>query len=268
MPRVSSLGLVLPLALALGGRAATAQQPAGAPPAAPSAGSAAAAPLVAPDSSPAIERPNGASLRPGTYSYQLTLNRPGSPPLPLGVRTVQVADAPMAGMPGWLIAESRSGSAVPTTDSLWVTRSDLSPQRWMATIDRTQLAVSFTPESLYAAVQSYRGRTSFRAAIPPSALLTPGMVDRVVEQLPLRVGYRASTWLLLMEQGAARALPAELAVEREERTRIGAADAECWVVVLRAGVMQERLWVSKGVPRVVRTEQTVGDGVLIAVSGS
>jgi hypothetical protein len=259
--RASSLAF----ALAVIARVATGQQPAGAPPTVTPAAPTVGAPLVAPDSSPPIERPNSALVRAATYTYQLSLTRPGSAPTPLGVRTVQVTDAPMAGVPSWLIAESRTGSAVTTTDSLWVTRTDLSPERWMATIDRTQLAASFTPDSVYAAMQSYRGRSSFSAALPPGALLTPGMVDRVVELLPLRSGYRASAWLLLMEQGAARALPAELAVEREDRTRIGASDVNCWVVVLRAGVMEERLWVSKDAPRVVRTEQTVGGGVVVGV---
>jgi hypothetical protein len=262
--RASSLAL----ALTISARLATAQQPTAAPPTATPTAPTVGSPLVAPDSSPAIERLNGASIRAATYTYQQTLTRSGAAPMPLGVRTVQVSDAAMAGVPGWLIAESRTGSAVSTTDSLWVTRADLSPERWMATIDRTQLAASFTPDSVYAAVQSYRGRSSFSAGLPPGALLTPGMVDRVVELLPLRPGYRASAWLLLMEQGAARALPAELVVEREERTRIGANEVNCWVVRLHAGVMEERLWVSKDVPRVVRTEQTVGGGVVVGVIAS
>jgi hypothetical protein len=253
------------IALALLARVATAQQPVGASPTATPTAPTVGTPLVGPDSSPPIERPNGALLRAVTYAYQLTLTRPGAAPTTLGVRTVQVTDAPMAGVPGWLIAESRTGSAVATTDSLWVTRSDLAPERWMATIDRTQLAASFTPDSVYAAVQSYRGRSSFSAGLPAGALLTPGMVDRVVEVLPLRSGYRASAWLLLIEQGAVRALPAELAVEREERTRIGATDVNCWVVLLRAGVMEERLWVSKDAPRVARTEQAAGGGVVVGV---
>jgi hypothetical protein len=35
------------------------------------------------------------------------------------------------------------------------------------------------------------------------------------------------------------------------------------VVVLRAGAIEERLWVSKESPRVVRTEQPAAGGVLV-----
>jgi hypothetical protein len=152
---------------------------------------------------------------------------------------------------------------VPTSDSLWVARADLTPTRWIATIDRSQLGASFTHDSLFGGLQTYQGRSSFSSAIPPGALITPGMVDQIVMLLPLRVGYRASASLLLIEQGAARALPAEIMVVREERMRVGTGEVDCWLVALRAGVMEERLWVAKDSPRVVRTEQTSTGGVLV-----
>jgi hypothetical protein len=78
--------------------------------------------------------------------------------------------------------------------------------------------------------------------------------------LPLHAGYRAAASLILVDQGAPRALPAELSVEREERIRTSAGDADCWVVLLRAGAMEERLWVDKARRLVVRTEQVSSSG--------
>ncbi|HEV7994470.1 MAG TPA: hypothetical protein VGP25_21790 [Gemmatimonadaceae bacterium] len=222
------------------------------------------APLVAPDSIAPFERPNGTLIHPALYVYQLSLIRNGVQ-TPLGTRTVEVTDASAGGVPGWLIAERRTGSAVPTSDSLWVTRADLTPERWAATIDHAQLGVSFTRDSAFGAVQSYRGRASFAAAVPPGALLTGGMVERVIELLPLRDGYRAAASLLLFDLATPRALDAEIFVERSERTRIGSADVDCWVVTLRAGVLEQRLWVSRQSPRVVRTEQATAGGVLVGV---
>jgi hypothetical protein len=222
------------------------------------------APLVAPESIATYARPNGALVRPATYVYQLSLVRNGVS-TPLGQRTVEVSEANSGGVPGWLIAERRTGSAVVTTDSLWVDRVDLSPKRWAATIDRAQLAVAFTPDSAFGAVQSYRGRASFAAAVPNGALLTGGMVERVIELLPLRDGYRAAASLLLFDLATPRALDAEILVERSERTRVGASDVDCWVVILRAGVLEERLWVTRDAPRVVRTEQATQGGVISAV---
>jgi hypothetical protein len=242
-------------------RASGAQQPVGGVGSAP----AAATPLVAPDSIAPFARPNGTLLRPATYEYQLSLVR-GGVTTPLGQRVVEVSDANVGGVPGWLIAERRVGTAVPTTDSLWVSRNDLVPERWAATIDRARLAVAFTRDTAFGAVQSYRGRASFAAAVPPSVLLTGGMVERVIELLPLRDGYRAAASLLLFDLSTPRALDAELAVERSERTRIGSADLDCWVVVLRAGVLEQRLWVTRDAPRVVRTEQATQGGVLVSIT--
>jgi hypothetical protein len=63
--------------------------------------------------------------------------------------------------------------------------------------------------------------------------------------------------------GTPRALPAELVVEREERIRTPSGDADCWVVVVRAGVMEERLWVDKARRIVVRTEQATAMGRVV-----
>jgi hypothetical protein len=223
-----------------------------------------AASLVAPDSIAPFERPDGALLRPATYVYQLSLVR-GAVSLPLGQRVVEVSPANVGGQPGWLIAERRTGSAVPTSDSLWVRRDDLTPERWAATIDRAQLGVAFTRDSAFGAVQSYRGRASFAAAVPSDALLTGGMVERVIELLPLRGGYHAAASLLLFDLATPRALDAEILVERSERTRVGSTEVDCWIVVLRAGVLEQRLWVTRQSPRVVRTEQATQGGVLVGV---
>jgi hypothetical protein len=91
------------------------------------------------------------------------------------------------------------------------------------------------------------------------------MVERIIELLPLREGYRAGTSLLLFDLGTPRALEGEVVVERAERVRVGASEIDCWVVALRAGVMEQRLWVSRDAPRVVRTEQTLPTGILSAL---
>jgi hypothetical protein len=89
------------------------------------------------------------------------------------------------------------------------------------------------------------------------------MTERVIELLPLRVGYHALASLLLLDNGTPRVLPAELIVERDERARIGTKDVDCHVVLLRAGSIEERLWLSTSDRRVVRTEQRTASGVVI-----
>ena len=164
-----------------------------------------------------------------------------------------------------MLAESRTGTRVETRDSLLVARADLSPVSWSASTARAQLGVSFTADSAFVAMQSYQGRASFTTVLPRGALLTPAMVERIVELLPLRAGYRSGAALLMFDTGSPRVMPAELAVDREEQLERRDGAVDCWVVTLRAGVLEERLWVAKATSRVVRTEQATSSGLLTAV---
>lgn len=222
----------------------------------------ATAPSAPADAALPLQRPDGAAMRASATTFRLSLLRDAGPTA-LGTRTVEVSEVMLGGAPVWLIAERRGGSAVPTTDSLWLTRNDLTPLRWVATVDRTQLAASFSHDSIFGAMQSYAGRASFAAPILAGALVTPGMTERMIELLPLSAGYHAEASLVLVDQGTPRALPAEITVEREERTRTPVGDADCWVVALRAGAMEERLWVDKARRVVVRTEQRTSAGTVV-----
>lgn len=216
------------------------------------------------ESLPPFARPNGLLLRAGSFVYHLSARR-DTLVTPLGQRTVVVSEAVFAGAPSWLIAESRTGTAVTTSDSLYLARSDLSPGRWIASNGKALLASSFGRDSMYVAMESYQGRASFVTALPPGALLTPGMVERIVELLPLEIGFRTGATIVFFELGTPRAIPAELRVDQEETLVLPDRTVECWVVLLRAGMLEERLWVSKESPRVVKTEQATGAGILTAV---
>ena len=221
-------------------------------------------PSVAMDSLASFERPNGALMRPGTLLYALSLVKPAGDVVPLGVRTVVVSDAAIGGHAGWLIADARTGTVVPTSDSVFLARADLMVERWSASIGRSQLGASFTRDSAFGAVQTYQGRTSFSIAVPPNVLPSAASLERVLELLPLRDGYRATASLLLVEGGAPRVVPAEILVERLEGVAIGGQTVEAWRVALRWEAMQQRLWVTRADSRVVRTEQALSSGVLVS----
>jgi hypothetical protein len=223
-----------------------------------------APPSVSPDGVAYFARPNGSLLRADRRVYQLTLKR-DTATIPLGIRTVAVTESMLGGVPGWLIAESRTGTPVATSDSLFLKRADLTPQRWAAAIGRAQLAVSFTPDSMFAALQDYRGRASFSAAVPTGALITPGMIERVVEMLPLASGYQSAATVVQVESGTPRAVPASIAVVGTENVFLPDRMVDCWVVVVRAQTTETRLWVSRDAARVVKSEQLTSGGVLTGV---
>jgi hypothetical protein len=219
----------------------------------------------APDTLASFERPNGAILRAGTLVYQLSLAKSTGGVTSLGTRTVVVSESSLAGSAGWLIAEARRGTAVETTDSVSLARADLAPQRWMATMGTAQLGASFTHDSAFGAISTYQGRASFVIAVPPDALLSGGMVERIIEMLPLRVGYRAAATLVLVPGATPQLVRAEIDVDREATIDVAGRPIDCWVVALRAGAIEERLWVSKNASRVMRVEQALADGVLVSM---
>ncbi len=217
------------------------------------------------DSIPIFERPNGSLMRTGALTYALSLTKPTGQVVPLGTRSVSVSETTIGGTQGWLVAEARTGTVVESTDSVTLARADLSPERWSATIGRSRMGASFTRDSMFGAIETYQGRSSFALALPPGSLLSAGMVERVIELLPLRIGYRASASLVIVDGASPRVLPAEIVVDREERADVGRCGVDCWLVSIRAGAVEQRLWVSKDGSRVMRVEQIVADGVLSSV---
>ena len=220
------------------------------------------APVV--DSLPPFERPNGSLLRAGTLTYALSLLKPDGQTTPLGTRVVAVTDGALGGAPGWLIAEARRGTVVETTDSVYLARGDLTPERWTATIGRAQLGASFSRDSMFGAVDNYQGRMSFAVPVPAGALLSGSMLERIVELLPLRAGYRAGASLVLVDGTAPRGIPVEIHVDGEDRANVGGRAVRCWLVAVRGSGIELRLWVSREGARVVRSEQSTAGGVLVS----
>ena len=218
-------------------------------------------PTAVTDSAGYYARPNGMLMHPDTASYGLELRRDTSL-IPLGVRTVSVSESMTGGVPDWLVAESRTGTAIATYDSLHLRRADLTPIRWTARNGVSQLAVSFTNDSMFAALQDYQGRGSFAAGIPPGALVTPAMVDRLLALVPLSSGYRSGASLVNIEAGGPQAVPATITVEGEQQVMLGAQPVDSWVVVLRTPTTEKRYWVQKTPQRVVKTERQTAAGTL------
>jgi hypothetical protein len=224
----------------------------------------AVAPTAVTDSAGYFARPNGMLMHPDTATYTLELRR-DTLLIPLGVRTVTVSESMLGGIPDWLVAESRTGTAIATYDSLHLRRADLAPVRWTARNGVSQIAVSFTADSMFAALQDYQGRGSFGAGLPPGALVTPAMVDRLLALVPLAVGYRSGASLVNIEERGPQAVAATLSVEGEEQVMLGAQVVDCWVVVLRTPTTEKRYWVQKSPQRVVKTERQIANGTLTEI---
>ena len=153
---------------------------------------------------------------PGRSTFRSTRSQRRRTVTPLGTRTVTVAESQLGGMPGWVDRRARDGyRGADARLASWLTRADLAPERWVATIGNAQMAASFIAGLVFGAIQSYQGRASFVLGVSrqPAA---QRMTERLFELLPLR-GLSCAASLLLLDGGTPARLPAELLVEREER---------------------------------------------------
>jgi hypothetical protein len=187
----------------------------------------------------------------------LTLARDGAVQ-PLGQQTISFTDATYAGAPSWLILEARDGGGVPALDSLVVARHRLTPLHWGASIGQARLAAEFTRDSLYGATSSPLGRKSLIGPAPRGVIASEGMLDGLLRLLPIELGWSSDATLLVADVNGTRLVAGQLIVEREETVTVPAGTFESFVVALRTGNGEKRLWVSKEDRMVVRSTQVLG----------
>jgi hypothetical protein len=195
-------------------------------------------------------------LRPTRHVYELSMSRDGATQ-PLGWQTISLSDATYAGAPSWLILESRMGGGIPGLDSLVVSRDALAPLHWGASTGLAKLAAEFTGDTLYGATSSPLGKRSLVAPAPRGVIASEGMLDNLLQLAPLDYGWAAEATLLVADVAGTRLVAAHLTAEREEEVTVPAGTFASWVVSLRTGQGEKRIWVSKEPRLIVKSVQTL-----------
>jgi len=212
-------------------------------------------------------RPTAATLRPGQFVYQMTLERDVSS-LVIGTRTVTVAQSSYAGSPAWLMVESRAGQGVDAVDSLYATMDSLRPIHWGSVQGPSRLAAEFRGDSAFGATAVPGGRRSVITAVPAGTLVSSAMLETVLRGLPLSVAWEDSALTLSITPASNALVPTRLSVIGEDRVRVPAGMFECWVVAVHAGDQGRGLyWVTKSDPIVVRSAldvPTLGGAQLVS----
>lgn len=193
-------------------------------------------------------------LRPARYSYELAVTRDGLAQ-PLGQQTISFTDATYAGTPSWLILEARDGGGVAGLDSVLASRDRLEPLHWGASIGQARLAAEFTRDTLYGATSSPLGRRSLVGPAPRGVIASEGMLDGLLQLVPIDDDWTADATLLVADLTGTRLVAARLAVDREEEVTVPAGTFRSWVVSLRTGNGDKWLWVSKDHRIVVKSSQ-------------
>lgn len=197
-------------------------------------------------------RVSAAALHAGQFLYQTVLERDAST-TPLGSRTVSNTLTTYAGMPAWLMFETRTGAGIPASDSLIADTASLQPIHWNSQVGQARLGLEFRGDTAFGATTAPAGRRSIVAALPPGTIVSPAMLETELRLLPLAPGWRDSTTTLSVLLGATALLPTQLSVIGEDRVQVPAGSFDCWVVSVRAASAHGLYWVTKSDPIVVRS---------------
>jgi hypothetical protein len=191
-------------------------------------------------------------LRPGEFVYQTTLERDASTTT-LGVRTVTISRTTYAGVPSWLLLETRTGDGIPAADSVFADLTTLRAIHWSSSQGQARVAAEFRGDSVFGATSAPQGKRSIVAAVPGGTLVSAAMLETELRLLPLQSTWEDSTTMLTVTTGTNAVLPTRIAVIGEDRVSVPAGAFDCWVVSVRADVAKGLYWVTKQDPVVVRS---------------
>lgn len=178
----------------------------------------------------------------------------------LGQREVTLDSASYAGVPGWLLVETRSG-VVPAAESLYLA-PELRPIHWSSALGPARLGVEFVGDSIYGATTSPMGKQNIVMAGRPDLLVSGPMVETLIPLLPLTSIWTDSVGVLAVDATTSAVLPAELAIIGEENLMVDTVTQRpAWVVALRAGPRHVLYWVDKETGAALRIDQPLSDHV-------
>ena len=224
--------------------------------------SSASAPWAVAQTTPAPVTPvlsvDGTRLRPESRRFRLTVTRNGVATV-VGERMVEIRELLHGGRPAWAIVEHRSVGATPSGDSVVVTRDGLAALHWEGMAGGARLAAAFAGDTMYAALGVGAERSTLVASTGAHTILSAGMLEAVLPQLPLAVGWNATVPLLIITPAAARVVSAALVVEREERIDVPGGGFDCWVVTVRTERTARQLGVSRDGRGVIRSIERLPD---------
>lgn len=214
-------------------------------------------PPVAADTLLPIPAVDGLRVREGRLTYRMQLTLDDGTARPAGTRVVAVVPTLYAGGAAWALAEVVEGMPTEVRDSLVLQRHDLLPLHWEGVRGPARFAAEVARDTLYAAATWPTGRRTIVSGIGGPVLAGGAMLEAMVALLPLEPGWRGLARLLLVDLAGARTLPVTLAVEGVESVQVEAGRFDCWVVAVYGDRVEERLWIRRDAPVVVRRTQRV-----------
>ena len=192
------------------------------------------------------------ALRPGQYTYEMTVERDVGTTT-IGTRVITAARSMYNGTAAWLLLETRSTEGNAGTDTLFADLTALRPIHWSSIQGQARLGAEFRADTAFGATSAPSGRRSMVAVVPTGTFVSSAMLESALRLLPLHAVWEDSATTLSVTLNSNAVLPTRLSVIGDDRVRVPAGTFECWVVAVHADAGRGLYWVTKRDPMVVRT---------------
>lgn len=239
---------LLLLAGMLAAPALAAQQPAQQPAQAPPAESQldVAEPLVAPPS---------ASLASGSWSYRIQLSRRGQT-IDLARRTLTVGPDPSDSSVLLLVDDTDARGQV-TSDSLFLSRDGLRPQRRSAAMGPVRIALTFASDSIRGLMTAAGGEPlTVSLPVVPGLVANGAMLESLFTVAPLADGWAATAVQVAPGPTGTALAPATFRVMAADSVTVPAGTFAVWKLVGTAGGAEQWLWLDRASGRLVRSQMS------------
>jgi hypothetical protein len=191
-----------------------------------------------------VTRANAARLKAGKWTYVTRLMSAG-PPTRLGFRTLELREDSYHGVPAWRLVDSRQLATVTLADTLFLSRSDLTPLHHVMHAPGSDVTTDFGADSIRATFTGEQGAAREAIAAEPSVLASLYLLEALVGVAPLDSSWRGGARLAAIGRDGAGIVPVVLHTTGQERVLIPDGPADCWVLSLQVGKGGQRLWVRK-----------------------
>jgi hypothetical protein len=175
--------------------------------------------------------------------------------VPMGRRDVSLEEVSADSAAGWLLVETRAGS-VNSVDSIFLA-PDLRPVRWHSTLGGATLEMAFTSDSLRANIRMGPAGTHASAAIPPDLIVSAAAFEMLAPLLPLTESWSDTASALTVTLSGTTVESVDLAVFGTDSVAVAPdlPPRASWVLAMRAGRQEARLWVDRETGDVLRAQQ-------------
>jgi hypothetical protein len=143
------------------------------------------------------------------------------------------------------LVDTKRLATVTLAESLYIRKVDLAPLLRSVHTPDGESVTHFTRDSVSTSFSGPEGPRAVSMANVPGLIPTIYLLEALTQSAPVGAGWRASAQLAAMGRRESRVIPVELRTVGEERILVPDGEFDCWLLSLKLGLSEQRIWVRK-----------------------